>query len=192
MSRTIATMILAATMATGCASDPMIDGIGQAREALEGTNGSPGHNGLEVTKFQAKSMALRDLMDAGIFTNATQHIPKLSVSNFLESPEGRDVFDYTVRCALNGNDSFIHNNVHYTGEGILTSTTQWGTAALSDAAKEDLFACIVAHLNPLDQNTVPIFLSGTAVGQDGLSTEYPVKEALWTADVTEVGVTYHV
>lgn len=192
MNRTFITMVLTATMATGCAPDPMIDGSDPTLETMEGTNGSPGNNGLLVTTFQAKSAALRSLMGHKLFTGTDELNLNINVINFLGSQAGRDVFDYAVQCALPENKSIVRSGRTYTGKHILTTTTQWTQEALDEDAKEDLFACIVAHLNPLGGDSVPIFLSGPAVHTGTLSTVYPVKEALWTAELSEVGVTYHV
>lgn len=192
MNRTITTMILAAMTATGCASDPMIDEEAPPLETLEGTTGVPGSNGLLVTTFQAESSALRELMNQGIYTDATKQNLNPNVIAFLDDSSGkRKVFTYAIRCALPTSDTITRSLRVYKGGGILTTTTQWTVAGLNTAAKEDLFACIVAHLNPLGE-LVPIFLSGPSVRPETLSTGYPVREALFTAELTEVGVSYHV
>jgi hypothetical protein len=104
---------------------------------------------------------------------------------------GRQVLKYAIQCALPVGQAVWYTiwvggfamQLSPTGQGFLTTTTGWDTGALTTAQAEDLFACVVAHLNPYTQ--VAINLSGPRVTNDpnADTTDFTWEEALWLVDI---------
>jgi hypothetical protein len=121
------------------------------------------------------------------------HELDLNVSeSFAKHLGGASTLDYLSRCALNDGD-WVSTGVHTEyGEGILTTTTEWKSQGLDLPASEDLFSCLLAHLNPFNEE-VPIFLSGKNVQVDGGfdASPYIYEEALWVTEINTMGPTIH-
>ncbi|MEO5726761.1 MAG: hypothetical protein ABI134_08230, partial [Byssovorax sp.] len=82
----------------------------------------------------------------------------------------------------------------YPGAKLLTTTDGWLTGGLQDAPKQDVLACLLAHLNPTAE--VEILLSGESV-KDQTDVqfnqgEFSFKEAVWAVTVGSAGTTYNV
>ncbi len=182
MNRMFTSMLFTALMATGCAQDPAVCANGPTRKTMEGSNGTGTSNGLSAETFQHTSAALAVLMDGALFTDEESKTLTPSVADFVANEEGAKVLGYAIRCALSEEVKFTHECTTYQGGGILKTTDQWTTTALDQHAKEDLYTCIITHLNPLGI-TVPLFLSGPSVKITTTNVEYPVQEALWTTSL---------
>ncbi len=197
MNRMFSSLLVTALMATACGETPKadIDSL-PGLETMEGTNGTPGTNGLGSDIFHALSYDLYLLTQAPLYSDLENGTISTEVIQFLGSTEGQQVFDYAIGCALPAGTAFSYlnnNNVKVTvwGGGIVTTADQWSSSALSESAMEDLFTCMIAHLNPLGLN-VPIFLSGPSVDDKEVGSLYPVEEAVWSTRLTEVGIFYDV
>jgi hypothetical protein len=100
----------------------------------------------------------------------------------------RNLLSYVVACALPVG-SYTINGSTYTGKGLLNSTPSWLTTALSTQAKYDLVACIMAHVNPYDQQ-IDMRLTGQAVANVMAATEasaFSTPEALWVVYENAMG-----
>jgi hypothetical protein len=160
-------------------------------DTLSGLSGSGGINGFDSLSFHLYKYTVHDSMDAPLAehllfgwkiqdTSANQAL----LFNVLQ---GRQTLRYAVRCALAAGDSVYGGLVPetFSGQGLLVTTAAWKTAALATAKKEDLFSCMLAHLNSAGIH-VPIMLSGPSVYDsptfDGSS--YDFDEALWATEIT--------
>jgi hypothetical protein len=108
------------------------------------------------------------------------------MQGFDDHPGGASTLDYVARCALNDGDWVATDLYAGYGQGILSKTTEWKTDALALDAKEDLFSCLMAHLNPFNVE-VPIYLSGYKVQIDSNfdASDYIYDEALWVTEIEE-------
>jgi len=189
MNRIFCTLLVTGLMATACGETPGadIDSL-PGLETMEGTNGTPGTNSLSADKFNALTGDLYLLTQGPIYSDEANGILSPEVIQFLQAPDKRAVFDYAVRCALPYGTHILDL---YHGEGIMTTTAQWSSSALDQPAVEDLFTCIIAHLNPTGV-VVPIFLSGPSVDDKEVGDLYPVEEAVWSTRLTVTGIAYDV
>jgi hypothetical protein len=73
--------------------------------------------------------------------------------------------------------------VSYRGKSILSTTQSWKTKALGLDYADDLFTCMIAHLNAHNVS-VPINLSGPHVVNSATSDpSFSWEEALWAAKI---------
>lgn len=99
----------------------------------------------------------------------------------------RNVLSYIIACAL-PLGSYTINGITYDGGAILTSTSSWTTSALSTQAKYDLVACVMAHVNPFNQQ-IDLRFSGDGVADvlpAATVSEFSTPEALWVVYETAV------
>ncbi len=166
-----------------------------SRETLGDPSGSTGNNGLPSVEFLANETDLLlttkkpiDSGDPSINLVAEQ-------IGLLNTDGGRHTFKYSMRCGLDLNTSvFDSNNTEYPGGGMLSTTNGWLNAPLSDSARDDLFACMLAHLNPFGVE-VPIRLTGSSVPNQATDvSDFTFQEALWIANISSAttGVKYEV
>jgi hypothetical protein len=164
---------------------------------LSGPGGSGGMNGFNPLGFHLYKSTVYGSMGADL----AELLPMLGwrIRNttpnqtlLVDLLEGRETLEYAVRCGLASGDA-VSGGVPlatFTGQGVLTTTTEWKTKPLSTARKEDLFSCMLAHLNSLDIQ-VPMMLSGPSIYNsptfDGSAYEF--EEALWGTAITDNGGT---
>lgn len=105
-------------------------------------------------------------------------------NNLLATAGGRSVLEYAVRCGIPDGHKIWYNagifDVAVTGQGLMSTITDWKNTPLSVSRTADLFACMAAHLNGVSA-TVPIFISGPNVtaAEDGEALGYTWDEALF-------------
>lgn len=186
-------------LSTGCSGadggdDEAFDIDNPLYSTMTGPDGSGGQNHLHPDTLDPLKVAL--------YLTTTQSLATFSVGDgkwrfanntpnnaIFDQVGGMEVMTYAMRCALPQGQTlwrmFGGFDLSYPGQGILTTTTGWKTAALSTSAAEDLMACMSAHLNPYHQY-VSINLSGPNVTNDPAfdPTAYTWEEALWTSTIT--------
>ncbi|MDI1442712.1 hypothetical protein [Polyangium sp. 6x1] len=148
-------------------------------ERMSGGGGdTQGGNGLQSESF---IIAMDDLWDS---TSAAFDGNNAAVQVMEQSQMGRDTLKYAARIALptgpHPGDNFL-----WLGQGMLTNTSGWPTGALATSQqKYDLFAVMLAHLNPFGAEE-DILLAGANLASQNISL--PIKslftfnEALWVA-----------
>jgi hypothetical protein len=172
----------------------------------EGTTGSPdlfddvplessevaGHSGtnsLLVTSYLAEADSLLDLTTRRLKNSSPAGTSLINSSSayIIGTPEGQDILDYAARCALADNDHVVASifpTLSFYGSGILTTTAGWGSAALTNAQKEDLFTCVLTHLNPSGAE-IDTYLKGPSVAADNSDgTVFDFTEAVWLTTVS--------
>lgn len=165
--------------------------------ALTGGNGGTGgDNGLTSVIFHQYKDLLVDATSFRIADPSDEHLVSAQVlaTGLLNTADGRVVFEYAVRCALPGGHKVAKLSpvVPFYGGGILTTTAGWLTGALTPPQRNDLFTCMLTHLNPEGAH-VPIWLAGPKVTETAPTPpEYQVEEALWVALVDSSGIHFHV
>lgn len=155
---------------------------------LAGPRGSTGSNNLHPLDLLAERDNLVVATQAALATysasDATWWLANNAGTNaLLASTGGRSVLKYAVRCALSSTSAVSaqlgSTGVSYPGEGHLATTAAWKTAALTSDQTDDLFTCLLAHLNA-NGVTVPINLSGPNVtNAPGYDPSFAWEEALW-------------
>jgi hypothetical protein len=111
-----------------------------------------------------------------------------ATTTLLGSEAGRDFIKYAARCALPATVA-LHAQVGATlykfpGSSLLTTTTGWLTTSLTASQTNDLFTCLVAHLNAFGVE-VPINVSGPNIkNTEGADSGFKWYEALWVAKIT--------
>jgi hypothetical protein len=72
-----------------------------------------------------------------------------AVSGLESTPEGRDLLEYAVRCALAPEDVLIavHDGLTYEYQGLLNLAPEWRDRQLSAEEKNYISACLIAHVN---------------------------------------------
>lgn len=167
-------------------------------KTLDGPDGTGGTNGLNVRSFYGNIEALLKATEYAIYKDGQNGLdvnPAIVDTELLDTAAGRTVFKYAMQCALDAGLSVEFSTyTPFDGNGMLNTTYDWRTGFLSLSAKEDLFACMAAHLNP-GNFSVPILLRGTNVPDDlGAHEEFIYPEAVWLATIDPVTneVTYDV
>jgi hypothetical protein len=107
----------------------------------------------------------------------------------LGSTGGRSVLKYAVRCTLLSSSTVnaqLGSTVFsYPGQGLLATASAWKTTALTPDQTDDLFTCLLAHLNA-NGVSVPINLSGPHVtNAAGFDPSFNWEEALWAAKLVQ-------
>jgi len=149
---------------------------------LEGQTGgggdTQGGNGLPSESF---ILAMDDLWAS---TSAAFDGDNTAVVAMEQYQAGVDTLEYAAKIALpvgdHGGGAFL-----WPGGGMLTTTSGWPTGALTQPQqKYDLFAVMLAHLNPFGV-TEDILLGGAALTPGNISLPvkslYTFNEALWVA-----------
>lgn len=157
--------------------------------------GNDTHNGLSGLDYQTHESALIAAMSQPLLsvTGGSAISNPVVLTALMPSEGGRDVFKYAMMCALPDGLAVSHfdgNATHsFPGEGTLgssdqgtsTGTAVWLTGPLPTAARYDLIACLLTHVNPLGI-TVPLLISGAPVADDadtGGHAKFDTDEALW-------------
>lgn len=154
--------------------------------------GAGGNNGLEADIYHAHVLELIDAANQAIVDEEDPESgavgKPLLETGLLDSPEGVTVFGYAVKCALADQVVVAHGADTFEGNGYLTTTTGWREQPLSAAARDDLLACMIAHVN--STVGVDILLSGPAV--DGTTDgDFDVEEAVWHVELSSSGHPEH-
>ena len=171
-------------------------------ETQDSTNGTGGSNGLDAYLFHKYFNEMFAAMNVALTTAVPPPGQPFPVNPQIATgllAEGADrdarkaMFEHAIQCALPTNTTLIDAEMEtYTGKSLLKTTGGWLQNGLGEAARDDLFTCMSILLNPVYQG-VPVFLSGPSVHECARSTpDYIFEEAIWRAEVTEVGVIYHV
>jgi hypothetical protein len=161
---------------------------------MAGPQGSTGTNNLNPVDFHSQKATLLAALQAPLATYAsgtqTWWLANNAPNNaLLASSGGRSVLKYAIRCALSStsavNVQLGTSVVTYPGQGLLTTASGWKTTALNADQTDDVFACLLAHLNA-NGVTVPINLSGPNVSNAGsFDPSFAWEESLWAAKLVE-------
>jgi hypothetical protein len=202
MFRALSVVVLGlSTAALGCA-----DGGGEVEELgavaadapvatpQGGAHGSSSTNNLSPVDFHAQKATLLAAMQAPLATYSSSAQTWWLANNapdnaLLASTGGRSVLKYAARCALATtsavNAQVGSSVVTYPGQGLLTTASAWKTTALDADQTDDLFTCLLAHLNS-NGVEVPINLSGPSVSNAGsYDPAFSWEEALWATKLVE-------
>lgn len=171
-------------------TEPMPNGCVGSNDGMnnliaEVSDGTGSTNGLSAATFQEYEGDLYKAASNAIYPENKLNADVAS-SDLWTTEKGKNVLHYAVQCAV-PEGKMIGD---LPGKGLLETTKNWLQCPLSESARADLYACMIAHVNP-NLEEVPIFLSGPSVKQGPTSDDYPVEEALWTVTVGEI-ITYHV
>ena len=184
---------------TGCLgnTDPLAEDIEPPHlKTLADPGGGVGPNGLPPASFHATKLLLMSAMNSRLVTGSSQISNIVVNDSLLPSNEGKAAFPYAMRCALSSTTSvFSVNAVEYPGSGFLQTTGGWLTGGLQQGPRQDIFACILAHLNPSTQ-AVDILLSGASVKLSSTQLDldqFTFDEAVWGVTVSSsFGLTLNV
>ncbi|KYF89838.1 hypothetical protein BE20_19465 [Sorangium cellulosum] len=172
MSRTHDLLILIAALAAGVAQ------TGCLAEALEGepAEGQPGSTGEALTSMNRLSMnrlsmnrlSMNGLSAGGLSPGGAD----LSSTELIETPEGRELLTYVIRCALPEGESLsgAHGGVTYTFPGGVGVAPDWRDEPLDPAGQRWVSACLLAHVNGYGVE-VPISLRGEHAALGTTTTE---------------------
>lgn len=159
--------------------------------SMAGPSRVTGTNGLSTLSWSLYKDTLFKATQSPLASSSPglEHVlaPTNANNTLLSSAAGREVLGYAARCALGEGDWVSGGSPSQTfqGSGLLTTTSAWKTSGLSRAQQEDLFTCLLAHLNFYDVE-VPIVLSGPSItdrpGED--SSLFTSSEAVWTTKIT--------
>lgn len=148
---------------------------------LSGVGGTQGTNGLDGRALDEQTQMLLEATTKPLSTTAPNVNNDIINTGLLDTDNGRNVFAYAVWCGGPAGTNITADGYWYTGVGYPSTSSDWLNEALSDSAKEDLFACLIARVNTYDFK-IPILLTGENVANDGLDhSEFTISEALWTA-----------
>ena len=195
-----AVLIGSGALAMGCAEeaddldmpdDPAL--ASPARTPLGGPAGSTGTNNFPPPDCMGNRgnlyTATQSTFATYDITDDEWWIANNAANNALLSTSGgRTAIKYAARCALPAtvtvNAQVGATQYSYPGQGLLTTTPGWLTAPLPLTAAQDLFGCMLAHLNAFGVE-VPINLSGPSVTNTaGHDANFTWEEALWVAKIT--------
>ncbi len=156
-------LVTCAVMTSGCMTDPSFESVSSSQHAVSLKNR------ISLNRISLNRIALNSL-DNTIHT----------------TPEGREVLEYVVRCALAEGDILVatHEGVEYEFPGLLGLATEWEFRALNTSEEHMLSACLLAHVNAFNVS-VPISLrspGALGVSADEL-VDYPVYEATFFGDL---------
>lgn len=157
-------------------------------------NGAGGVNSLLPYEFHANRTMLYGATTGALATwSNTDKVWSFADNAFtdalLSGVGGQNTLKYAVKCALSATSSISvagsqdDDDLAYTGMNILATTQSWKTAALSIDSADDLFTCMIAHLNA-NGVPVPINLSGPHIVNSGSSDPaFSWEEALFAAKI---------
>jgi hypothetical protein len=194
--KSLSTLIIGLSVSlTGCSGPDMnLDARGiddPMYSTMTGTpgGGSGGTNNYNPAYFRELRIIIYGALSSAL--TGSDEVHDISQAQAAQSFDyhvgGPSTLDYLSRCALSDGDWASTNSYTGYGEGILKNTTEWKSFGLDLEGKEDVYNCLLAHLNPFDEE-VPIYLSGRNVEHDtGFdASPYIYEEALW---MTEIEVT---
>jgi hypothetical protein len=182
---------------TGClgAKDTLPDDDLQPPDLtpLTGNVGGIGPNGLEAELFHANKNLLRTATQLQLVGNDSQVHQGVLDTGLLDSVGGLKTFKYAVQCALPDEVTVFASAKPYPGGGLLGTTGSWQLTPLGPAAQKDLFACMIAHLNPSGEE-VMIQLTGKAIPvEPGDQSAFSFEEAVWITKIgTSSALEFHV
>lgn len=185
--RSVALVLGLFPLVLGCvapAPGPLDPGGAPGLRPAEIKPGAGGTNGLDCDLYHDHELELVQATNAALTTPGTDDVSAdVLATGLVATPEGVSVLGYAVKCALpvgaqvNVGASVLHGN------GYLATTAGWPDAPLSMAARNDLLACVIAHVN--STVGVPLLLSGkTVIDDGGAHSDFDVSEALWRVEVT--------
>lgn len=155
-----------------------------------GTNNfpPPDFHSLKGTIYTSTSMALGDYDGSAEQWNLASNTAN---DTLVAGDSGRTALKYMARCGVSETVTLhaVLGSTPYTfpGQGILSTTAGWLGAGLSNSQAQDLFACLLGHLNARGVE-VPINLSGPSVtNTEGADSNFTWEEALWVAEITSPG-----
>ncbi|MEZ4302150.1 MAG: hypothetical protein R3B70_44900 [Polyangiaceae bacterium] len=160
---------------------------------LAGPMGSTGTNnlpppvamGLRDELFDATGLAFADYHSSDDTWWLDSNVPN---DILVSTDDGRRLLKYAVRCGISEDveilavdpDGLLNT---FPGQGLLTTTQDWLTTPLTTEEAEDLFTCLLAHLNSRGVE-VPINLSGLHVPNlSGADSGFTWEEALWATRI---------
>jgi hypothetical protein len=159
---------------------------------MAGIHGTGGNNNLHPLDFHANKVNLFGATLAALAayapSDATWWLANSAPNSaLLGTTGGREVLKYAVQCALSTSSTVRaqlgSSAMSFTGQSIVTTTSGWKTAALTRDATDDLFTCLLAHLNAHGVE-VPINISGPhIVNAPGYDPAFDWEEALWAVKV---------
>jgi hypothetical protein len=165
---------------------------------LGGPKGSTGTNNLPPPDMQNHRTAVYGATGSALAAlNMNNHNWEValnpSTTTLLAGEEGRRVLKYVSRCAVDETVT-LHAQVGATaytfpGQGILSTTQGWLSGGLPLAGAQDVFSCLLAHMNARGVQ-VPINLSGPSVtNTDGADANFDWEEALWVTRIVPATAT---
>lgn len=168
----------------------------------DGTNGQNHLNSEDAFELRGTlySATTSDLADYNLLSGKWDLDSNTHLNALKSTPEGRQVLKYAIQCALPTTTTVRYTALagglyipfEVTGQGFLETTGGWLNGGLSTSAAEDLFACMLAHMNPT--TVVDINLSGQNVNNDPNAdvSDFTWEETLWQANITEgLSVAFH-
>lgn len=180
----------------GCVDAEPVEELDEVGVAFspEGGNSSGGTNGCSSVAFDALQDDLANVTYVSLVKSGTMEVNGTIDSTLLQEADGPSLFSYAVKCGLtrepgqNAVTWYDQGTMKtFEGMGHLSTTAGWLTGGLGDDARGDLFACVIAHLNPYGLE-VPIVLSGPNVSDDGLDhSDFDIEEALWLVEIDPTG-----
>ena len=180
---------------TGCLgnADPLVADIEPPHFKALGTGGGISPNGLSPNSFHSNLTKLSQAMSWKLVgPGGSQVSQEVLNTGLLSTPEGRETFTYAVQCALSTTvygpgEVPNQGSVPYYGHSLLTTTGGWLDGNLSMGQRQDVFACLLAHLNPAPL-PVHILLSGNSVRDKSDDVNEPDQDA-FSFDEAVWGVT---
>lgn len=176
-------------LAVGCsgASDELGSPFEELPTASELAGGNGGTNGEPTNFFHAFAPALLDIAGRPLKASAPVNTYQINPesASILDTEGGRKTFEYAARCALGGGDYVVGGDpaASYYGDSMLGTTAGWGSNALTTSQKEDLFTCLLPHVNA-HGFSVGIYLTGPSIAPDSSDeTHFDLAEAVWLAEV---------
>lgn len=170
--------------------DPHYSALAGGSDGTNGQNHLPPEHFIDY-RYELFEATKSNLANYNAATNKWILASNAHTNALRATAAGRQVLKYAIQCALPAGQAVWYTlwvggfamQVSPTGQGFLTTTTGWDTGALPIPAAEDLFACVVAHLNPYTQ--VAINLSGPKVTNDpnADTSDFTWEEALWMVDM---------
>ncbi|WP_437650417.1 hypothetical protein [Sorangium sp. So ce362] len=166
-----------------CGPASEIDGEihGPGLEAMIGKPGGQDTNGTpkqawHTWKGQVVQALLLPLLQADDTLN-----PGIVGTGILGTPEGEEVFDHTVRCALAKDSVVTHGDSAYTGRGMVAGGSSWAQGGLPLSVIDNVLECVVAFVNDKTDG-VEVLLTGlNVVDDEGDHTGFIHGEAVWCA-----------
>ncbi|WP_437808739.1 hypothetical protein [Sorangium sp. So ce1078] len=172
MSRTYDLFLLVAGFAafiaqTGCItealeSEPADGQVGSMEAALTSMNR------LSMNRLSMNRLSMNGLSSAGLSPSGST----LSSTELIETPEGRELLAYVVRCALPEGESLsrAYGGVTYTFPGAVGVAPDWRLEPLDPVGQRWVSACLLAHVNGYGAE-VPISLRGEHEALETTSAE---------------------
>ncbi|WP_437721752.1 hypothetical protein [Sorangium sp. So ce861] len=177
MSRTHDLLILIAAIAAGVAqtgclaealeSEPAEGQLGSTGEALTSMN-RLSMNRLSMNRLSMNRLSMNGLSAGALSPSGSD----LSSTELIETPEGRELLAYVIRCALPEGESLsgAHGGVTYTFPGAVGVAPDWHAEPLDPVGQRWVSACLLAHVNGYGVE-VPISLRGEHAALETTTTE---------------------